>query len=129
MKPITFYNSKALDAKTFAGHANISVIGATATVHIAMILVDSGADYVQLPMWAADKAGINMAGGKPVRVNGATGSDYMYLRSGVDLDIEGKRITIDVLFDPKNRRPLLGRNGLRAMGDAYGFDQDDWLWD
>jgi predicted aspartyl protease len=128
MKPITFAHDKALHATTSAGLANVSIIGSAATVHFAMVLVDSGADYVQLPMWSASNAGVNMAGATSVLVNGSTGSAYMFLKSGVDLEIEGKKVTVDVLFDPRNGRPLLGRNGLRALGDAYGFDQYDWLW-
>jgi hypothetical protein len=48
---------------------------------------------------------------------------------GLQVDVEGVAIALDVLFDPANRQGLLGRNALQAL-QQIGFDfiANEWLW-
>jgi predicted aspartyl protease len=128
MTSINFGHNKKLDPNTAAGFAVVTLMGPSANIQFAQVLVDSGADYVQLPMWAAQQVGLNFSNAKTLRVNGATGSALMNLLAQITIEIEGKQVSVEVLFDPSQGRPLLGRNALRVLGNEYGFDLTDWHW-
>lgn len=127
MTTITFNSGKALSAK-HEGLANVILIGPYGRMSFVNTLVDIGADYVMFPLLAAKRVGISTASAKKIYVSTPNGSMLMYLAYNVDIEVESEPITIDVLFNPKLKsRHLLGRNGMRALGDI-GFDVLDWLW-
>lgn len=125
MKTIRFPNSRALGSDS-EGRVNFILIG-TSRVSVGYVLVDSGADYVQIPMFLANQANIDMSNATTVNVSGVGGSTTMWLTKGVDIEVEGKSISIDVLVDPNNGRSLFGRTGLVELS-AHGFDPNDWHW-
>ena len=91
-------------------------------------LVDTGADYLLLPMSAANLVGITPAG-RSVNVSTAAGVAAMILEPGVDVEIEGLNVTVSVLFDPTNTTRLVaGRNVLLAAFE-FGFDVTHWHHD
>lgn len=123
-----YSNQKPLTPKT-EGIANVELIGPTSTMAFAFTLVDTGADYVMLPQYAAHRTGINLSSGSRIRIKTASGTQMMHLVSNVNLEIEGKGVQTEVLFNPSPQsRSLLGRNGIRALGEI-GFDLSDWLWE
>lgn len=127
MTTINFSHNKPLSAKT-EGLADIELIGPAASMAFANTLVDTGADYVMLPQYAANRVGIQIQAAYRIHMKTASSPVIMYLVPNVDVEIEGKRIQIEVLFNPNPRsRSLLGRNGIRALG-KIGFDLSDWLW-
>jgi predicted aspartyl protease len=106
-------------------YADVVLHGPSGAAPTYKCLVDTGADYLQLPSAAASLAGL--AGGSPLTVSGSTGSTTMTLMKGVTVEIEGKRVAVDVLFDPSgSSRALLGRQALLAAYDA-GFNVSEWL--
>ncbi len=91
-------------------------------------LVDTGADYLQLPMSAALTAGIDLSRGVPKTVHGATGTAALIFVTGINVEVEGKLVIVDVFFDPTNSSSaLLGRQALLAAVEA-GFNANEWLW-
>jgi len=127
MTTINFLYNKPLSAKT-EGLADIELIGPAASMAFANTLVDTGADYVMLPQYAASRVGIRIQPAHRIHMKTAGGPVIMCLVPNVDVEIEGKRVQISVLFNPSPRsRSLLGRNGIRALGEI-GFDFSDWLW-
>lgn len=91
-------------------------------------LVDTGADYLQLPASAAPLAGISLIGAAPTSVSTVAGATTLQLVKGVDVDIEGYSVTVDVLFDPTNSSlPIAGRQLLLKAFDL-GFNNTHWLW-
>ncbi len=93
-------------------------------------IVDTGADYLQLPISACLNAGLRLPGNTAsVRVTGATGNSTFLRLSHVDLEIEGQLVrNVDMLLDPSNLSPpLAGRNVLLKMFDL-GFQLRQWHW-
>ncbi|MGU3388517.1 retropepsin-like aspartic protease [Methylobacterium sp. D53M] len=90
-------------------------------------LVDTGADYLQLPAHAAASIGINLNGRPLLTVSTAAGSTAMILYSGVDVQVEGALIpNHDVLFDTTNTmKCLCGRTAL-LTAFKIGFDKKNW---
>ena len=91
-------------------------------------IVDSGADYLQLPASAASSVGISLIGATPTPVSTVAGTTTLQLVTNVQVDIEGYKVTIDVLFDPTNStHPIAGRQLLLKAFDL-GFNTTHWLW-
>lgn len=94
-------------------------------------LVDTGADYLQLPSSAATSVGLGHLLASAVATNvkiAGGGSVVMQLAHSVSVIIEGYPVTVSVLFDPSNSGPvLLGRQALLAAVEA-GFNTKEWLW-
>jgi predicted aspartyl protease len=95
-------------------------------------LVDTGADYLQLPSGAATAIGLgavlNTAVPTPVRTASGSGSATMVLAKGLTVEVEGYLVTVDILFNPLNIGPaVLGRQALLAAVEA-GFNASEWLW-
>lgn len=91
-------------------------------------LVDTGADYLQLPEAAATLVGISVVG-TPVSVSTVAGIANMTLVPNVDVEIEGVAVNISVLFDKTNvTSPIAGRNVLLAAFEL-GFDVSNWHHD
>lgn len=92
-------------------------------------LVDTGADYLQLPLSAIAASGLNPALAVPHRITGASGAATFQRLNRVPVRIEGQPVTVDVLFDPTNKAPpLAGRNVLLAAFDL-GMQSSTWHWD
>jgi len=92
-------------------------------------LVDTGADYLQLPAAAAWLAGISLVGRASHAITTAGGSSPpMTLVPGVSVEVEGFSIIVDVLFSSAGTTgAFLGRQALLAAFDA-GFNTTEWLW-
>ncbi|WP_306393606.1 hypothetical protein [Telluria beijingensis] len=92
-------------------------------------LVDTGADYLQLPALAATAAGLDLSRATPRAVGTAGGMvmSLLFLKK-VAVMVEGRRIEIAVLFDPTNTAlPLAGRNAVLTPFNI-GFDDQAWHW-
>jgi predicted aspartyl protease len=91
-------------------------------------LVDTGADYLQLPISAAKQASISLTAATPKDVTTVAGSTTLLFVTGVNVEIEGCPVTVDILFDQTNSTsPLAGRQLLLAAFEL-GFDVRQWLW-
>lgn len=93
-------------------------------------LVDTGADYLQLPQAAAALVGLSMANATTKKITTAWGHSpkSLQLLSNVSVDVEGVSVNVDVLFHPSpTSRPLLGRQALLRALEA-GFNKRQWLW-
>jgi predicted aspartyl protease len=125
---INFSHSKPLSVKT-EGLADLELFGRSgSSMAFLNTLVDTGADYVMFPQSAGIRVGIQMKPSHRVNMKTAGASTTMFLVPNVHIHIEGKCVQIDVLFNPRpGSRSLLGRNGIRALGEV-GFDLNDWLW-
>ncbi len=128
MTTVTYSNQR-----TFSGnrpYSNITLLGVGGHPDVNFsALVDTGADYLQLPQSAATKAGINLSSAQPKPVHGATGTAFMLFVSAVRVEVEGKVLVVDVFFDPTNTSSaLLGRQCLLAAVEA-GFNASEWLWE
>lgn len=111
-------------------YSNITLLGGCGNPSVNFsALVDTGADYLQLPLSAAVTAGINIRRGRNKIVHGATGTAYLLFMTGIKIEVESKVVVVDVLFDPTNSSSaLLGRQCLLAAVDA-GFNAKEWLWE
>lgn len=92
-------------------------------------LVDTGADYLQLPALAAQAAGLDLSNATVHQVGTAGGKVVqLLLMRQVRVVIERRRIEVDVMFDPSNTAlPLAGRNVLLTPFNI-GFDDRAWHW-
>lgn len=92
-------------------------------------LVDTGADYLQLPAAAAKAVGISLSGVPTQSVQTAGGTVSLPFVANLDVEIEGYVVKADVLFDPSSSSsvgPLLGRQALLAAYEV-GFNASAWL--
>ena len=125
MTTVTYTNSQLYNGNR--PYADVELIGPTGRSTYKS-LVDTGADYLQLPSSAASAVGLSLSGGKTITVQGAAGGTTMTLLSGLSITIEGISITADVLFHSSGAsKPLLGRQALLAAVEA-GFNTKEWLW-
>jgi predicted aspartyl protease len=99
--------------------------GSHGTTAAFSALVDTGADYCQLPEEAARRIGLLPQQGTRVGLLTAGGRVSRW-RLPVDVDIEGERVRVPVDFD-RGAKPLLGRTGIFAALDGIGFTRVDWL--
>lgn len=127
-KTITYGNSKPLTGANLQPLASIVLAGPAANITIANVLVDTGADLLQVPLNLATAAGYPLLSGTKVPIRTAGSPIYMVLLSGMYVEIEGKRVKVDMLCHPSSTsRALLGRQALAALSD-YGFDATNWHW-
>ena len=127
MKTVTYPNSK-----TYVGvgvraspRADIVLVGST-RFPIGSVLVDTGADYLQVPASAATTAGLVL--GAPMHIRTAGGVITMPLVRAANVEIEGILITTDLLCHPSGTStPLLGRAALLQLVEV-GFDRSQWWW-
>lgn len=128
MTTITYSNRRAFSGNR--PYSNVTLLGVRGNPDVNFYaLVDTGADYLQLPQSAAAAAGINLRSATSKVVHGATGSLSMFFVSGVSVEVEGKTVVVDCLFDPTNSSSaLLGRQCLLAAVEA-GFNAAEWMWE
>jgi len=82
-----------------------------------------------VPISAAASVGIRLSRMRKT-LHGVTGSASFFFEPALLVDVEGYRITADVLFDPSPSAafvPLLGRAAMLAAFDV-GFTVVEWLW-
>jgi predicted aspartyl protease len=128
VKTVSYGNLKPYVGATSQPLGDVLLIGPGANVSIKGVLVDTGADYLQVPAGAATSAGWSLAAGKTVAVGTVGGTVAMTLLPGVVVEIEGTPVTVDLLCHPSgSSKPLLGRSALRALKEV-GFDISGWLW-
>lgn len=110
-------------------YGDVVLRGPIAVTTTYKALVDTGADYLQLPAAAAALVGISLKGGTLKAIYTAAGTTtHMTLLTGVSVDVEGVGVTVDILFHPSaSSRPLLGRQALLRAVQA-GFTPTEWLW-
>ena len=128
MKMVSYGSSKSYVGATSQPLGDVLLVGPAANVSIKGILVDTGADFLQVPAGAATTAGWSLSAGTAVSVGTAGGTTTMTLLPGVLVEIEGTPVIVDLLCHPSgSSKPLLGRSALRALKEV-GFDLSDWLW-
>jgi predicted aspartyl protease len=117
-------------SKLYVGNrplADVVLLGPAGRSSTFLCLVDSGADYLQLPAAAAGMVGLALAGGTPHPTLTASGSSVALTKlSGVQVEIEGKTVVVDVLFGPTLTPPPLGRQALLAAYEV-GLNTREWL--
>jgi predicted aspartyl protease len=108
-------------------YADVVVVGGGNPTYKA--LVDTGADYLQLPIAAMTSAGISASAGSPVSIRTAAGTmTTMTLVKGVKVKIETVTVPVDIVFNPYGGSgAYLGRQALLAAFEA-GFKVKEWLW-
>ncbi|SEO36753.1 retropepsin-like aspartic protease [Mucilaginibacter sp. OK283] len=130
MAVVTFPNSKLYVGSSLKPLADVVLIGPGGRrFRIAAALVDTGADFFQVPESAARAVGL-LPGGTytVVSVRTAGGIITMKKLSAVQIEIESALVTIEVLCSPLGiSTPLVGRNALRALSNI-GFSTIDWMW-
>lgn len=108
--------------------ALISLVGRSRTWHNVMALIDTGADYSQLPNKYATGLGIDLNGPDATKMKAqmADGSvATMTLVDKVSMIVEGKPIKTQVMFS-NGFIPLIGRVTItKAM--VFGLDSKGWL--
>lgn len=129
MTTINFPNKSAYSGNR--PYADVILPGGAGKSPTHKCLVDTGADYLQLPASAATSVGLGhlltSAITTSVKIAGG-GSVTMQLARGVNVTVEGYPVKVDILFDPSNSGPeLLGRQALLAAVEA-GFNTKEWLW-
>src|SRR6266496_2150762 len=109
---VTYQNSKPYSGVALQPFADIVLIGPLRSWPISAVLVDSGADYIQVPEVAANNAGLLVA---PTWISVRTVGGWLNMKkqANVDVEVEGVLISVDLLCHPSpTSRPLLGRNAL-----------------
>jgi predicted aspartyl protease len=107
--------------------AEVKLLGPVATIRL-LALVDTGADYLQVPLAEAVAAGFNTGAAMPITVGTAGSPVGMTLLARETVSVEGKTVAVSVLLNPDpTSEPLLGREALLAAYDA-GFNVNEWLW-
>jgi len=103
------------------------VSGTTGSGPTYKCLVDTGADYLQLPISAAAFSGISLHGATSRTVITVAGPTSLKLVKNVDVSIEGYIVTVDVLFDPSNSSPPIAGRQLLLGAFDIGFNLTEWL--
>lgn len=92
-------------------------------------IVDTGADYLQLPVSAVTQAGLSMSRATPSKVTSATGTAQFLILTGVHVEIEGTSVSnLHVLLDPSNACPPLAGRELLLKVFELGFQIRHWHW-
>ncbi|RDJ97842.1 hypothetical protein DLM46_35830 [Paraburkholderia lacunae] len=89
-------------------------------------MVDTGADYLQLPA-SAVSAGL-LSAGTATSVSTVAGAVPLTLVHNITVSIETCQVTIDVLFDPSNSTIAIAGRQLLLTAFKMGFRHSDWLW-
>ena len=102
------------------------VAGAIAKPFHVSALIDTGADYLELPNAVARQLGINLAPYPSRQVNTAGGYLPVTVVKGFTVDIEGKLVSVTAHFFAISTA-LLGLRAILAAIDV-GFDTSRWLY-
>jgi predicted aspartyl protease len=126
MTTITFLNSCPFTGNRPYADVKLNPLIPNSPTH--KCLVDTGADYLQLPASAASKSCISLSNSVRTTVNTVAGVTSLQLVHGVVAEIEGTRATIDVLFDTTNSFPPIAGRQLLLKAFNLGFNNTHWLW-
>ena len=131
MPTIFFPNNRPYDPNDNRPYAQVILTDSSGTrkTSVYWCLVDTGSDYIILPISATTMVGITLSGATNT-LHGVTGSASFNFETGLQVSVEGYTITADVLFDPAPTAtfvPILGRAAILAAFDL-GFNVNDWLW-
>ena len=107
-------------------YAEITVHGKNGIVDRWFALIDTGADDLVLPSGIARRFGIDLSVLKQVSVQTAAGYAVIYKQTTIEIELEGRKRSVDVLFGP-TRTPLIGRNALLKL-IKFGIDLNGWLY-
>jgi predicted aspartyl protease len=125
---VNYANAKTLIGTSLKPVADIVLIGPKGKFPISGLTVDTGADYLMVPQSAATRIGwLPNPMASIVTVATAGGYVSMTLLPAQSVQVEGISITAEVLVDPKNGNPLLGRSALQKLLNI-GLNTTDWLW-
>ena len=132
MTSIKFANTSALTATTTTPRAegDLLLVGTPRTKDQGFgdVLIDSGSDYVVLPVKAGFDARLALPPRPTTSLGGVGGSVPVTLVKNVALEFEKHAIRADVMFDYSNSvKPLFGRSGIQALKEL-GIDRNDWHW-
>jgi predicted aspartyl protease len=107
---------------------NLAVVNGTHRSPVfSNALVDTGADHSILPAQVAINAGLPLPPQRKFPT--LAGSVMVHQVNKCPLEIEGKVVTVSVLFDPTGLLPpILGRDALLARCE-FGFAASEWRWD
>jgi predicted aspartyl protease len=125
---VNYANNKKLIGASLKPVADIVLIGPKGKFAISALTVDTGADYLMVPQSAATRIGW-LPNPRATSVTVATAGGYvaMTLLPAQSVQVEGILINTEVLVDPKNGNPLLGRSALQKLLNV-GLNLTDWLW-
>jgi predicted aspartyl protease len=90
-------------------------------------LVDTGADYLHLPLQALQAVGISTSGASRFRILTAGGT-IVVQQTTVDVEIQGVRVNVPCNF-ASGMKPLIGRQAIFQVLDTAGFSATEWLLD
>jgi predicted aspartyl protease len=109
-------------------YADVEIFGPSGSTSFKA-LVDTGADYLTLPVSVGIAVGYDPAKtGTPMTAHTASGSVTSYLMTGISIKIESQSITASVLFTTASSpMPLLGREAILPTMHI-GFDPAQWMW-
>lgn len=126
MTTVSYFGSRLFSGNRPYGEVVLKgPLGSTPTI---LALVDTGADYLQLPASSATTVGLSLAGGVSTATLTAGAPMTMTLVTAVSVEVEGIPATVDVLFHPSpGSRALLGRQTLLRAVEA-GFNKSEWMW-
>ena len=128
MTTVNYANSRSYTGGTLQPLAGVTLVGPHKNVLIKGVLVDTGADLLQVPEAAAIQAGWMTSLGLKIPIGTAGGTTAMIKLAGVSIQIEGVSFVTDMLCHPDPySRPLLGRAALAGLIN-FGFDPANWLW-
>lgn len=110
-------------------YADVKIISGSGPTHTTKCLVDTGADYLQLPEDIGIQAGLplHLADVQPAKNSNGDLTSFRLLR-GVEVEIEGARVQVDILFGPRGSMCLAGRTALLEAFDI-GMDANNWLYE
>ena len=124
MKTITFSASLSFVGNRPFADVKLNPTHPGAPTH--KCLVDTGADFLQLPLSAATKSGLSMATATAHLVSTASGTVTLQRLNGVTVEIEGKTVKVPVLFDPTNKAPPLAGRGVLLPAFDVGMQPKAW---
>jgi predicted aspartyl protease len=128
MTTVIYANAKPYTVGTLQPLATVTLAGPLKNVLIKGVLVDTGADLLQVPEAAAIQAGWMPSLGMKITIGTAGGTISMIKLTSVAIQIEGVHFVTDMLCHPNpSSRPLLGRTALAGLIN-FGFDPANWLW-
>lgn len=91
-------------------------------------LVDTGADFLQLPMSAVTASGLRTSSASRHTILTAGTSASMLRIDNIPAEIEGYSVTVTVLLDPTNQAPPLAGRGILLAAFDVGFQPAAWHW-
>jgi predicted aspartyl protease len=130
---ITYFNQSR-----YVGRRPVADVVVNRTGPTLHCLVDTGADYMQIPASLTTAVGLDAAY-KAAQVSGSTrtvttASGHtiaMVLVRGIDVEIDGYICSgVDILFDPGGGPLLLGRQAFLRASPKWesGFDDANWFF-